>query len=77
MTSVDVLWPVLARWSDAIVNSRSLESGGSLTCDDERQRTEEFDRKRISTFGHTQYIVDEGMLLIRSEVLLSDRLVCS
>jgi hypothetical protein len=75
MTFVEALWPILARRSNAVVDRSSLERGGTLTGNHERQRTEEFDRKRISTFRYTQYIVDEGMLLIRSEVLLSDRFV--
>jgi hypothetical protein len=69
VTFVEVLWPVLARRSNTIVDGRNLERGATLTRYHERQRTEEFDRERISTFGRVQYIVDKGMFLIRSEIL--------
>jgi hypothetical protein len=53
MTSVEILWPVLARRLNTVVDGWDLKSGGTLACDHECQRTEEFDREGISTFGHT------------------------
>ena len=53
MTFVEALWPILARRSNAIVSCRDLESGGTLTYNHEYERTQELDRERISTLGHT------------------------
>lgn len=58
MTLTEVLWPILAWRSSTIVGCRDSESGGTLTCDREDERMEEFDWKRIATFGHTQHIFD-------------------
>jgi hypothetical protein len=75
MTFVKALRPVLARWSNVIIIGRSLESGGSLTSDHKGQRAEEYDRERVSTFGHPQHIIEEGIFLGRSEVLLFSRFI--
>jgi len=39
------------------------------------QRTQAFDRERIYTFGRAQCIVEEGIFLVGSELLLFRRLV--
>jgi hypothetical protein len=54
---IETLRPVISRWLDAIINGRSLESGGPLTCNHKGQRAEEFDWERVSTFGYPQHVI--------------------
>src|SRR5436305_1995716 len=70
MTFVEALWPILTRQSNAIVSCRDLESGGTLTRNHKGERTQEIDRQRLSTFGHTQAIFEKGLFIVRYDTVL-------
>ena len=77
MALAEALWPILARWVDAVVGCKGLEGGGTLTLDNMCYGTLELDRWRVSTFVHTQHVFEDSGFLLGSEILLAGRLVSS
>ena len=62
VTLVEVLWPVLARRANFIIDCRDLESGGALTLDYMCYGTQELDRQRVSVGPNAAHIQGEPVL---------------
>lgn len=60
MTFIKALKPVLTESSDLIIVRRNLEDRGPSASDHPRKISQQFDRCRVVSFGHTQYIISEG-----------------
>jgi hypothetical protein len=69
-TFVEALGLILARGPDPIIVRRDLEDRGPSASDYPRQVSQQFDRDRVASFGHTQYIVSKSFLFGRCQVLL-------
>jgi hypothetical protein len=77
MTFIKVLGPILARGSNPIIVRRDLKGRGPSASDYPRQVSQQFDRDRVASVGHAQYIWQELSLRKGSGITSGLRLLFS